>query len=299
MDPIYFEPIEETPLQEQITLADSDDRTTLVVPIDSMMCLSKSASESANSPFETVIVCPETNESVVLDVEVWKRWLVRGNAAQEAFMAIFVDGIQVEAARAQFLTSIRANKDLFFRVCTFISDLKRYGSSALAAKRIDSISFDAPLKFGWPYFELDEANFLLGGPLHPKTTIKDALAKRIEGKSMEVCASHDMAPSLIRAFSIDEDEMERTGFRKFYEAFRGISTDGIGRGGQGNESGRSNGNERGGESSSRRGAEKAKPAKKGRNKARNGNGKQRRTEKEYGVSGETSIKGSSLGKKGK
>ena len=298
LDPIYFEPIEETPMQEQITIADADDRTTLVVPIESMIALIKNASENATSPFETVILCPETNKAVVLDVEVWKRWLVRGNAAQEEFMAMFVDAIQIDSARGQFSASLRTNNDLFWRLCAFISDLKVYGCSSVAAGRIDSIPLDAPMKFGWPYFDHEEVRLLLAAPLHPNTNVNDALAKRIEAKSLEVCASHDMAPFLIRAFSIGKGEMEKTGFKKFYDNFRGLPIDGDGSGKRptGKESGMSDGSSgQGGESSGRHAVDGSKQSKK--EKARRFKGKE--GPKELGQSAESSVKGKTVPRKGK
>jgi len=228
IDPLWFEPIEETPLQEQVVISSDDDKVTMRLPVDSVICLIKNSVEGGTSPFETKIISPETEDTIKLSIEVWKRWLIRGNSGQEHFMTIFVQAVKVDAGRKQFLASLRSNTELFFRICSFIMDLRQYGSSTTAAKRIESVSLDAPMKFGLPYFEPQEAMYLLAGPLHPDTTIQETLARRIEGKSMEVCASHDMAPFLMRSFEIEQEDLDKSGFKRFHETFRGLNVEDIG-----------------------------------------------------------------------
>ena len=187
----------------------------------------KNSVEGGTSPFETKITSSETEDTIKLSVEVWKRWLIRGKSGQEHFITIFLQAIKVDAGRKRCLASLRFNPEFFFRICSFITDLRQYGSSTAATKRIESVSFDAPMKFGFPYFKPQEAIYLLAGPLHPNTTIQEALGRRIEGKSMEVCASHEMAPFLIRSFEINQEDLDKSGFKRFHETFRGLKVDGM------------------------------------------------------------------------
>ena len=53
IDPLWFEPIEETPLQEQVVISSDDDKVTMRLPVDSVICLIKNSVEGGTSPFET------------------------------------------------------------------------------------------------------------------------------------------------------------------------------------------------------------------------------------------------------
>ena len=223
LDPVYFNPVDEMPLSDLVTLSDENDTTMITISVASLLALIRAKETEGENPFNTVVTSPETEDSILLSPDLWTRWLLRGNQGQDEFLNVFVQATRVDAARRQWLSLLRMNYDLFMRVCTFIEDLRRYGSSLASARRIDSIALSSPLKFGLPYFEKDEANMLLSGPLHPDSTVREKLAERIEGKGMEVCASHDMAPFLMRAFSIDSADLEKDGFARFYNAFSRLS----------------------------------------------------------------------------
>src|SRR5947207_152685 len=106
IDPLWFEPIEETPLQEQVIISSDDDKVTMRLPVDSLISLIKNSVEGGTSPFETKIISPEREDTIKLSIEVWKRWLIRGNSGQEQFMTIFVRAVKVDAGRKQFLSSL-------------------------------------------------------------------------------------------------------------------------------------------------------------------------------------------------
>jgi hypothetical protein len=51
IDPLWFEPIEEIPLQEQVIISSDDDKVTMRLPVDSLICLIKNSVEGGTSPF--------------------------------------------------------------------------------------------------------------------------------------------------------------------------------------------------------------------------------------------------------
>jgi hypothetical protein len=131
---------------------------------------------------------------------------------------------------------LRQDGKLWYKIHVFVYDLRNFRSSENSRNRLDSVV--DTYYIGLPYFSATEADTILHTIVDIETgkTLKELLddffaqklEKRIKSRMKEtadyrVCAAHDLAPIIEKAFRIHPRDLAKNkGFRKLLDT-RGLS----------------------------------------------------------------------------
>ncbi|KFY09686.1 hypothetical protein V492_05377 [Pseudogymnoascus sp. VKM F-4246] len=128
----------------------------------------------------------------------------------------------MEALPTRFISveDLKAQPSLWYRIHVLIYDLRNFRENSQAQKRLDTVLDISYI--GGPYFDPDEAQQLKAcvvDATNSKTLeilIEDILRerlerrmkKRVDSEDYRVCAAHDIAPILEKAFSIRVKDLQ-------------------------------------------------------------------------------------------
>lgn len=141
---------------------------------------------------------------IQLTKDVWIKSLLRG-AWKEEFQAIWSIETEIQIERSDALQELKDTFPSFENnACVFLQDLKQFGRSSDARDRL--LASNHEFFLGAPYFSSETVTAILKLPFGHNTfhaNLKDLIAKKQErGQSDEICASHDLAPLVEKAFGI-------------------------------------------------------------------------------------------------
>jgi hypothetical protein len=116
--------------------------------------------------------------------------------------------------------NLRENRLLWYKLHVFMYDLRNFRSNKASRTRLDAvISLDY---IGQPYFSDDEAQTLRNTIVEGGSTLQEALdsffrlklPSRLQSRAKSeydyrVCAAHDVAPVLEKAFGVKEGDLKR------------------------------------------------------------------------------------------
>lgn len=149
--------------------------------------------------------------SVKLDKDIWMRSLLRGPTKGQ-FLEIWNAFSERAVARSDALRALSANFPYFDNNARlFVQDLKFFGSKSDARSRL--LSTNHRFFLGEPYFSSAAVEKILALPVEPSTlhgqldNLMHIKAER--GQEEELCASHDLAPIFIHAFSLEWDKLKK------------------------------------------------------------------------------------------
>ena len=114
----------------------------------------------------------------------------------------------------------KTDHDLWYKLHVLLYDLRHFEQSDVSKSRLETVV--DPSYLGEPYFNQNEAQKIKGGQLSNENKTLSALIeetlnerldrrikKRIESGDYRVCAAHDVAPILEKAFGIKPKDLER------------------------------------------------------------------------------------------
>jgi hypothetical protein len=118
------------------------------------------------------------------------------------------------------IQDLKAQPSLWYKIHVFVYDLRNFQSNSKSQARLDTIQEASYI--GMPYFDSTEAQQLKACVVDAtdnrtlETVIEDTLKerlerrmkKRIESGDFRVCAAHDLAPILEKAFDIRAKDLQ-------------------------------------------------------------------------------------------
>ena len=117
------------------------------------------------------------------------------------------------------LPELKMNSNIWYKIHVLLYDLRHFEQSNISQCRLE-IVID-PSYLGQPYFNADEAEKIKGARLDGDKTLSALIEetlnerlnrrikKRVESGDYRVCAAHDVAPILEKAFAIKPKDLER------------------------------------------------------------------------------------------
>jgi hypothetical protein len=117
------------------------------------------------------------------------------------------------------LSELKMDSNIWYKIHVLLYDLRHFEQSNVSRHRLETVI--DPSYLGEPYFNPDEAEKIKGARLDGDKTLSALIEetlderlsrrmkKRVESGDYRVCAAHDVAPILEKAFGIKPKELER------------------------------------------------------------------------------------------
>ncbi|KAI9833203.1 MAG: hypothetical protein M1819_003826 [Sarea resinae] len=132
-----------------------------------------------------------------------------------------VEGTEIPPSELLTIQYLQDNSSLWYRIHVFLYDLRHFDSKVESQSRLERV-VDASY-LGLPYFQPEEVAQLKATTVNIReqktleTLIQETLderlnrrmKKRVESRDFRVCAAHDMAPIMEKAFDIKPKDLER------------------------------------------------------------------------------------------
>ncbi|OJJ69879.1 hypothetical protein ASPBRDRAFT_66942 [Aspergillus brasiliensis CBS 101740] len=173
------------------------------------------AEAEKGTPLHNIVVTSFTPKgrpsNLVLDRDTWTRSLLRGPNKNQ-FFDIWTKYSESAVRRTDALDKLHRDYDYFDKNAkVFIRDLKLFGSKPDSRTRL--LGTRHRYFLGEPYFSSALVGLILVLPLQTTTVqghLDDLIKKKAtRGQEEELCASHDLAPIFLRAFSLDWDAIKK------------------------------------------------------------------------------------------
>ena len=126
------------------------------------------------------------------------------------------------------LRRLHANTTLLAKLKIFINDFTTFGSSESAQRRLHEEPM-AKFFFSKVYFNEDEIERLLGFPTQSGLSVSNILQAMLSSNTnsvepggshkYELCASHDLAPLLLRVYGIQKGFAQEKSFKSALKKF--------------------------------------------------------------------------------
>jgi hypothetical protein len=159
------------------------------------------------------------NMSIVIHLTkpIWLKYLLRGQAASDALLDLFLTMMGNHLDYEQKLKLLHTDSVLWPRIKIFINDLMKFGNNEQAQQRLEiAQSQSEEYMFAEPYFNKEQAQRLLSFPTPRGLSVRELLRVLMKKKitsagstsDFGLCTSHDLAPVLQTVFGV------RKGFDK-------------------------------------------------------------------------------------
>ncbi|PYH33993.1 uncharacterized protein BO87DRAFT_426267 [Aspergillus neoniger CBS 115656] len=173
------------------------------------------AEAEKGTPLHNIVVTSITPKgrpvNLTLTRDTWTRSLLRGPNKNQ-FLEIWTKYSESAVRRTDLLDKLHRDYDYFdTNAKVFIKDLKLFGSKPDSRTRL--LGTRHRYFLGEPYFSSTLVDHILVLPLQTSTVqghLDDLMRKKASrGQEEELCASHDLAPVFLRAFSLDWDAIKK------------------------------------------------------------------------------------------
>ena len=117
------------------------------------------------------------------------------------------------------LAELKTDSDIWYKIHVLLYDLRHFEQSNVSQSRLETVI--DPSYLGEPYFNPEEAEKINGARLDADKTLsllieetlnerlERRMKKRVESGDYRVCAAHNVAPILEKAFGIKPKDLER------------------------------------------------------------------------------------------
>jgi hypothetical protein len=151
-------------------------------------------------------------------------YLLRVNGSSGIFLDFMASSLGNVTMLDRSLLELHQKSILWNKVKVFHNDLKTFGQSVEAQKRLDA----DPMAFcfmSFIYFTETELEYLHSFPTSSGLTCKEYLTALIESKigsgikNATLCTSHDLATAFAKIYGIRKEYSKDTQFKKFLKDF--------------------------------------------------------------------------------
>lgn len=227
LGPFTMNDVSDILAQELLILPDDDDpEMTIRIHAPSLLVYIRSEVFDGTHIYDITVQAQSERKmlKITLKKNIWTTYLLRVNGCSGIFLDFMASSLGNVTMLDRSLLELHQKSILLNKVKVFHNDLKTFGQSAEAQKRLDA----DPMAFCFMssvYFTEIELEYLYSFPTSSGLTCKEYLCALIESKigsgikNATLCTSHDLATAFAKIYGIRKEYSKDTQFKKFLKDF--------------------------------------------------------------------------------